>query len=67
MEPLKTRHLTVLLTDKSARRSRAEILAMLEKHKELVLPVLACRGRHDLMAGAQVVDAESCPASARPV
>jgi len=50
MERPKTRHLTVLLTDikgftdKTARKSRAEILAMLEKHKELVLPVLTGRG-----------------------
>ncbi|HVC08572.1 MAG TPA: RDD family protein [Elusimicrobiota bacterium] len=50
MEHPKTSHLTVLLTDikgftdKTSRKSRAEILAMLEKHKELVLPVLTGRG-----------------------
>lgn len=46
MAPASTKNLTILLTDvkgfteKTSHKSRAEILAMLEKHKELVLPVL---------------------------
>jgi len=45
-----TRNLTILLTDikgfteKTSRKSRSEVLAMLEKHKEIVLPVLENRG-----------------------
>lgn len=45
-----TRNLTILLTDikgftdKTSRKTRADILAMLEKHKELVLPILEAKG-----------------------
>jgi class 3 adenylate cyclase len=45
-----TRNLTILLTDikdftpKTSRKTRADILKMLEKHKEIVLPVLEGRG-----------------------
>lgn len=45
-----TRHLTILLTDikgftdKTSRRSRSDIQALLDKHRELVLPTLEGRG-----------------------
>ena len=45
-----TRHLTILLTDikgftdKTSHKSRAEIQLMLDRHKELVLPVLQDKG-----------------------
>ncbi|MBI5239965.1 MAG: RDD family protein [Elusimicrobia bacterium] len=45
-----TRNLTILLTDikgftdKTSHKSRAEIQQMLDKHKELVLPVLEAKG-----------------------
>jgi class 3 adenylate cyclase/uncharacterized RDD family membrane protein YckC len=45
-----TRNLTILLTDikgftdKTSQKSRAEIQQMLDKHKELVLPVLQAKG-----------------------
>lgn len=50
MEGLATRNLTILLTDikgftdKTSRKSRSEILEMLERHKAVVLPVLEGRG-----------------------
>jgi class 3 adenylate cyclase len=45
-----TRNLTILLTDiedftpKTSRKTRADILRMLEEHKRLVLPLLEGRG-----------------------
>jgi len=45
-----TRHLTILLTDikgftdKTSRRSRSDIQALLDRHKQIVLPVLEGRG-----------------------
>ncbi|PCI37417.1 MAG: hypothetical protein COB53_06550 [Elusimicrobia bacterium] len=50
MSTARTRNLTILLTDlqgfteKTSRKSRAEVLSMLEKHEEIVLPVLVARG-----------------------
>jgi len=50
MSAATTRNLTILLTDikgfteKTSRKSRAEVLTMLELHKEIVLPVLEARG-----------------------
>jgi class 3 adenylate cyclase len=47
-----TRHLTILLTDikgftdKTSRKSRAEIMEMLERHKSIVLPILVAKGGH---------------------
>lgn len=48
--PSQTRHLTILLTDikgftdKTSARSRADIVRMLDEHREAVLPVLQERG-----------------------
>lgn len=45
-----TRHLTILLTDikgftdKTSHKSRAEIISMLDEHREAVLPILEGRG-----------------------
>lgn len=50
MSTLSTRNLTILLTDikgftdKTSRKSRGEILEMLERHKAVLLPVLEGRG-----------------------
>jgi len=50
MTELATRNLTILLTDikgftdKTSRKSRGEILEMLERHKAVVLPILEGRG-----------------------
>lgn len=48
--PPVTRHLTILFTDikgftdKTSQRSRSEIQELLDKHREIVLPVLEARG-----------------------
>ena len=50
MAPAETHNLTILLTDikgftdKTSRMSRSDMLAMLDRHKEVVLPVLEAKG-----------------------